>query len=553
MIFLSAWAFGLLSLAGVIALLYFLRRHKERRIVSAIWLWQEEHERPRSALTLMWTEIWLLLIQLAALAALVVSLAQPTLTQEFLGGGTLALIIDGSASMQTVEHGQTRYERALAHALELIEQRRPNRLTIIQAQRQPKLLVPFTEDRARALAALKASQPTLQGDATPTDIIELVRSQGGLDNFDEILYLSDHEFYGALPVRWISVGEPVKNLAITGFAARPLPDGTARVAVWARVENVSSEALEGTLTLFAEEAEIRRERIALGPREHRDVEALAPLHNRFRAVLDVDDNFVFDNVRYSLIPKRPKLKIFWVGERNFFLMRALSTFAELSIHTDEAAEYDLVIANNATVRPLGRALLIKSTADPLVVHTESMSDPGPMRVLLPAHPIVQNVRAEHLRPTALSGAQLAPEVQTLIASGDQPIVATYRSGSFSFVYLGVDLKDSPLVLTPSFPIFVRNSINWLVPELGLPLERFVSEEFATPGFADQMAINLDPAESNVNRFGSPSVAAGESPETAKGQAYTPIWHLGAWAALGALFIELLWYYWGVFRRREVEL
>jgi hypothetical protein len=95
----------------------------------------------------------------------------------------------------------------------------------------------------------------------------------------------------------------------------------------------------------------------------------------------------------------------------------------------------------------------------------------------------------------------------------------------SFIYLGVNLKDSPLVLTPSFPILVRNSLFWLMPELGLPSEQFISEDFATPGFAEQTAINLDP---------------------------TPLWHVGAWVALGALLIEFFWYYRGIFRRREVD-
>lgn len=550
MIFLSVWAFGLLGFASVIALLYFLRRREERVVVSAIWLWEEEHERPRSALTFLWTKIWLLLVQLAALAALVFSLAEPTLTREFIGGGTLALIIDGSASMQTAEQGGTRYDLAIARAVELIEQRRPNRLTIIQAQQSPKLLVPLTEDRARALSALKASRPTFQGDAALSDIIELLRSQGGLENFHEVVYISDHAPASSLPIRWISVGEPKKNLAITGFAARPVPDGSSRVVVWARVENFSSEVLEGTLKLFAEETEILRERISVGPGAHWAVEALAPLQHRFRAVLDVADDFGFDNIRYSVIPKRPKLKILWLGERNFFLMRALSTFAEVSIQTDETASYDLIIAHNTAIRPAGAALLINSAAEPWVVRAGSINEPGPLQVLVPGHPLVQNVRGEHLRPTTLSRAQLAPGVQTLMASGGQPILAAYRSGGFSFVYVGVDLKNSPFVLTPSFPILIRNSIYWLIPELGLPSERFVSDEFATPGFADQTAVNLDPTESEINRSSSSSfVARGDSAKETKSQIYTPIWYLGAWAALVILFGEFLWAYWGLFRRR----
>jgi hypothetical protein len=145
-------------------------------------------------------------------------------------------------------------------------------------------------------------------------------------------------------------------------------------------------------------------------------------------------------------------------------------------------------------------------------------------------------------------------VQTLITSGDQPILAAYRSESVSFIYLGVNLKDSPLVLTPSFPILVRNSLFWLMPELGLPSEQFISEDFATTGFAEQTAINLNPSESEINRpQGAPTATRRELSQRAiESYTHTPFWHVGAWVALGALLIEFFWYYRGIFRRREVD-
>ncbi len=554
MIFLSAWAFGLLSLSALIAFLYFLRRREERVTVSAIWLWSEEQERPRSALVLLWTKIWLLLVQVAALGALVFSLARPTLTQEFLGGGTLALIIDGSASMQTSQDNKTRYEQALKIAQELIERRRPSQLTVIQAQRSPKLLVPLTEDRARALKIFMSSQPTLQSDVRSSDLIELLRSQGELDTFDEVIFISDREPSLPFAVTWLPVGESAKNLAITGFAARPLPDGTPRVTLWARVENFSQEALQGNLKLFVEDTEIFNQRLDVEPSGSRTIETLAPLRSRFRAALDVTDDFAFDNVRYSVIPARPKLKILWLGERNFFLMRALSTFAELRIQTDDSQPPDLIIAHDTTIRSfVGKALLINSSAEPWVVHTGNVKEAKLPQIATPNHALVQNVRAEHLLPTTLMETKLAPDVQTLIASGDQPILAAYRSESVSFIYLGVNLKDSPLVLTPSFPILVRHSLFWLMPELGLPSEQFISEDFATPGFAEQTAINLDPSESEINRpQGIPPARREPSPRVRESSAHTPLWQVGAWVALGVLLIEFFWYYRGVFRRREVD-
>ncbi|MCL6641695.1 MAG: BatA and WFA domain-containing protein, partial [Candidatus Bipolaricaulota bacterium] len=261
MIFLNAWAFGLLGLAGVVTALYFLRRREERLTVSALWLWRQEPEQPRSALIFLWTNIGLLLVQLAALAALVFALATPTLPQAFFSGGTLAMIVDGSASMQTREQGQSRYERAIALAREIIERRRPSHLTVIQAQRTPRLLVPWTQDHAQALSILQASRPTLQSNAGESHILQMLRSQQELESFDEIFYISDHPltlgpspepnptpFGKGLPspfrggaggevrgegFQWVPVGEPQKNGAITGFAARRLPQSAQGVALWA--------------------------------------------------------------------------------------------------------------------------------------------------------------------------------------------------------------------------------------------------------------------------------------------------------------------------------
>lgn len=513
MIFLNAWAWGLLGLAGVIAGLYFLRRREERVIVSALWLWHQESEHPRSALIFLWTKIWLLLVQLAALAALVFAVAAPTLPSESLGGGTLALIIDGSASMQAPFEQATRYGRAIEIAQEIIERRRPRSLTVIQAQKDPQLLVPWTESRDQALSALRAAHPTLQGNAQESSVLHLLRSQRALADYDAIFYISDRRPDALTDiVTWVPVSEPRKNLAITGFAARLLPESAQGVALWASVENFSSGTLAGTLKLFAEDVEITSTYLRLDPGERRSVEALAAQSTggRFRAALDADDDFRFDNARYALIPTRPKVKILWLGERNFFLERALAIFSEAEItalpDTEIATteDYDLVIAHNTEVRalPSGRFFFINSSMGSVVQISENSMSAGALQLLQPAHPLVQNVRLEHLHTSRLHSIGFALPVQTLIASEGQPILAVHRSGSLSFVWLGIDLKASPVVLTPSFPILVQNALRWLLAEDSM--EQFVSEEFPTPGFTAQGAVNLDPVESREVGSLSPS-------------------------------------------------
>ncbi len=567
MIFLQTWAFGLLGLAGVITALYFLRRREERLTVSALWLWRQEQEHPRSALSFLWTKLGLLLMQLAVLAALVFALAAPTLPHEFFGGGTFAIVIDGSASMQTQEQEHTRYERALALAIEHIERRRPSRITVIQAQSAPRLLVPLTESRAQAIETLTSSRPTLQSNASGANVLQILRSQQELANYDGIIYISDHPSFDLLDgsVIWVPIGSPRKNLAITGFAVRRAPEAAPGLALWAQLENFSGEPLAGVLRFFAEETEIFSEPVRVEPKERRSVEMMYPRNTigRFMVALDISDDFAFDNARYFVMPARPMLRILWLGERNFFLERALDIFVKLDIETpasatdiSETEDYDLVIANGVELRslPAGRFFLMNSSLEPFVRLGDIVVETTSPQLLQAAHPLVQSVHTEHLQTTNFREVELAPPVQTLVTSNGQPVLATYRTGLLSFIYLGTDLRASPLVLTPSFPILVQNVIRWLLPEANLPAEQFVSEQFPAPGFTDRGAVNLDPSESQINALSEGrSPAHDESTHTEKTHTQAPLWSYGAWGALGLLLIELFFHDHRLFAKRRKEV
>lgn len=563
MIFLQPWAFGLLGLAGAITALYFLRRREEHLTVSALWLWQKEQEHPRSALSFLWTKLGLLLMQLAVLAALVFALAAPTLPHEFFGGGTFAIVIDGSASMQTQEQEHTRYERAVALAIEHIERRRPSRITVIQAQSAPRLLVPLTESRAQAIERLTSSRPTLQSNASGSKVLQILRSQQELENYDGIIYISDHPSVDLLDgsVIWVPIGSPRKNLAITGFAVRPVPEAAAGLALWAQLENFSGEPLAGVLKFFAEGTEIFSEPVRVEPEERRSVEMIYPRNTsgHFMVALDVSDDFAYDNARYFVMPARPMLRILWLGERNFFLERALNIFAKLDIETatdiSEAQDYDMVIANGVELRSphAGRFFLVNSSLEPFVRLGGIVVEPTSPQLFQTAHPLVQSVHTEHLQTTNFREVEFAPPVQTVVTFNGQPVLATYRTGLLSFIYLGTDLRASPLVLTPSFPILVQNVIRWLLPEANLPAEQFVSEQFPAPGFTERGAVNLDPSESNVNALNEGrSPAHDESTHTEKMHRQAPLWSYGAGVALGLLLIELFFHDRRLFAKRRRE-
>jgi len=132
---------GLLALAAVVVWLHTARPRRQLVPSMQIWLTLPNPAgaaRPRW----QWPRLTLpLVLQLAALAAMVLALAQP-----FMGPpppAHLVMVLDGSAPMNAPSGAQTYFEEARAALLRDLEQRRlapPHRVSVILAGPQPRLL-----------------------------------------------------------------------------------------------------------------------------------------------------------------------------------------------------------------------------------------------------------------------------------------------------------------------------------------------------------------------------------------------------------------------------
>src|SRR5438876_3681335 len=99
-------ALGLLALAIPIIIFYMLRLRREQMPVSSSLLWRRAlQDRTANAPWQRLRRNLLLLLQLLLLLLLVVSLARPFVFTDAVASGNLVLILDGSASMQTVDEG----------------------------------------------------------------------------------------------------------------------------------------------------------------------------------------------------------------------------------------------------------------------------------------------------------------------------------------------------------------------------------------------------------------------------------------------------------------
>lgn len=165
---------------------------------------------------------WLLAIRMLSLACLALLGATPLASCSRLSiardqGASVAvlLVIDDSGSMQVEDDGETRLERALSGARELlVGTRQGDAVGIVLAGRPARLLLPPTTDLGRARGALAE----ISESDRPTDLhLALTLAQDalvGLPQGDkQIVLLSDVATTGALPSGVVDVSTPLPALA----------------------------------------------------------------------------------------------------------------------------------------------------------------------------------------------------------------------------------------------------------------------------------------------------------------------------------------------------
>lgn len=494
MIFLSPMALYLFGLAGVIIAFYFLKQKVDILPVSALFLWQKFAEKPKSALRFFWSGLFGLLLQLLALAFLVSALANPVFYTKAQGPKRIAVIVDGSLSMQAktvskftssqVRKSQvTRYDEAVAKAIEMIDQNPAAQIAVIQAASQSAILSPLSHTRSEVIKALRRSRPTFQGNANLIELLELLKSQAPLESFDRIVYLADHipqdELLKDLGIELVLVGAvPPRNVGLTTFAVRRQPKqfASAEYSLLITLENFSTEGVATQLKVSAGEEIIAEMDVAIeaDTRESYEFGYSGPAR-LFKAQIFLDDDLEPDNVRYFALPNVPKARILWLGDENPFLKSALSALGEFAFERPSTAPsskptyYDLIVAYNTqlTLPAEGNILLIGSALPPLIERVED--SPSGFSVKVFHHSLIEGLDVSALFAAPFKKARVSERGQTIVTanteSGAYPLLYLYEGEKLRIVWLGLELRYANLVLSLDFPILIKNIIVWFLPWL----------------------------------------------------------------------------------------
>jgi Mg-chelatase subunit ChlD len=482
MSFLSPLSFLLATLAVPLLLLYFLKVRRRQQVVSSLLLWDSAlRDREASAFFQRLQRDPLMLLQILALLALTLALARPAVTVSGYGAKKVVVVLDASASMKATDVSPSRFVRAQREALGLVGRLGEGaEVMVIEADVQPKVLVPFTRDRDQVVSGLRGAQahdlPNRLGDA-----IRTARALVGPDPRAEIHVFTD----GAHPdsikgqaddvrVRWVGVGQRGRNVAITNLAIRRNYFGAFDSQAFLSVVNFSDEAQTLSFTLHLDSDLIAEKSLTLEPNVRRAV--VLPFSHPgggvVRARLNVSDDLEADNVAYAVIPPPRDIAVLLVSPGNLFLEKALRSDPQvkLEVRTPDAYQggmqgFDVVVVDGTSPPRIGngRFVLVNTAPPDVPIEVLGRLESPVIMDWDRTHPIMRQIDfAKVAIEEAMRVRPVAPG-KTLVEAVGGPLIYLLEERDRKAVFFGFDLFRTDFPLRVAFPLMLSKSLRWLHP------------------------------------------------------------------------------------------
>src|SRR5689334_5676455 len=151
----------LLPMAGLIILMYILKLRRKDVVVSSTYLWRQViRDVQANAPFQKLRKNLLMFLQLAAVALLVFSLARPIWRGHGIGGRSVVIVVDTSASMMATDVGHSRLDEAKSEANRIVgEMKAEDEMMVLSAAAKPEAATGFTADRGELGRAIGGLRP----------------------------------------------------------------------------------------------------------------------------------------------------------------------------------------------------------------------------------------------------------------------------------------------------------------------------------------------------------------------------------------------------------
>lgn len=479
------WALLALLSVPAILILHSLRPTRRNVVVASNALWREALRERRRGLGLrkLLSNLSLLLLLLFALLASL-ALGDPQWLTRTADRGDVVVILDTSASMQTRTGASSRFELARRQAAELIDDLPgEGRMLIMSSGRNPVLRSAFDDDKRvlrDALASITVSDEAGRPRAALSLALSLLRHR----ERGQVYFLTDGAFdehigFGAAKVEYRLVGGPARNVAITRFDVRAEVGSESRFQVLLTVTSHAEQPLEVPLAVSLDGQTLVEQTLRLpAGATHTEVWPFSGrAAGRARASIDIDDDLAVDNQAFAVLGAERTLRVLLLSPGSFYLESALRALPNVQLRhlaqvpaeylEQEVARHDVTVIDRlvSPELPPGAYLLVDSVP-PGLPFAGIGSVTRPVVAGRGASALLQQVdltglRVDEARRVRLSGEGLP--LQRLFWSAETTLALAGIDRQRRFVYLGFDPSRSSFPLQAAFPLFIRQSVEWLRP------------------------------------------------------------------------------------------
>jgi Ca-activated chloride channel homolog len=486
-----AWGipYALLLVFGAVPLILFLHSLKPKGFkvsTTTLFLWERVLKQRPLATRLGWLfkKNLLLMLQILAACLLIAALADPSLLHFGAASGDVIVVVDLSASMKARGPSGTRFEAARKEFLSLVDGLASDqKMMVIGAGTQTRLVVPFTEDKRRLREAGRNMAATdVSGRVKEAILFAHAFLKRGSP--DQVVVISDGAFAGAEEfgrqsghLRFIKVDGGIDNVSIVGFEARRHAERPSQYEIMVHLKNFTAKAIRAPLTLTLGEKTLLRESIDIEPDGRRIL--VYPLEGTLAgtlvARLEVDDDFATDNRAYLAVSNGPPVRLLYVGPGNPFLSNLLRFFPNVQVTAIQRFEpdaphpessYDLVIFDRVPVPALkqGNYILINTLAPNLPLQIQG-KDRNP-RIVAPLakHPITDGLALADLHVREALRVVVTGDGVVLARSPQSPLLFALERSRLRLLFIAFDLTASDLPLRVAFPVLFHNVIEWFQPQ-----------------------------------------------------------------------------------------
>jgi Ca-activated chloride channel family protein len=517
MTLLSPLALALSAFAVPIIALYVLKLRRKQHVVSSTLLWQRALDDVQA--NAPWQRLRpsiLLLLQLLALLALVLTLAGPAYTSSGHVAGDLILIVDRSYGMQAHDVTPSRFAVAISQAHALASGLPDgNVASVIGMAAQPKLEIAESSDSGAISHAIDKLRPDV---SAPNFLgaLSLAASLARNGQTTRVIVLTSREsgistlpLPATFPVQIIRIGaqtrptgsnqatesgalsvglRPLHDLGITAFSA--VQDGN-HVRALARIGNFGGVTETSDLDLYVngQLADVRPLSVDPGKQQTIFWNDLPANTQIVRVQLGHRDDVDLDKTAWAVIATPGQRRVLLVANPDYFAQTALSldpsvqlsTLAPSAYHMALARGYDLVVFDgilpavlpstpilllsppSGRVQPTdGGAIALGRYLPGGAISGSTAASTGDVASILQFVDL-SDVHVGRIRKSALPGWML-PIVTT---SSGLPLLAAGDDRGQRIAVTTFNLAESDWPLRISFPIVMQNLLRYLAPGLGV--------------------------------------------------------------------------------------